>query len=329
MAAHVILVFVDGVGVPSHARGSPFDDPGLPTWRILGGDLPPEGREPREGRLATLVPVDAGLGLPGLPQSATGQTALLTGVNAAARLGRHRSGQPTPTLIRLLRADNLLLRLRGAGLPVALANSHSDGFLRWFARMRELWLAQEGARGRVDLHLHPPDPGRPAWLRPPASAWAADVAGVPLRGPKELERGLAVPHDLGPDPAEAGRRLAQLGRLHAFTLFEYWLTDEAGHRREASLIRARLHALDSFLGALLEASDLSETLLLVASDHGNVEEPASRRHTTNPAFLALAGAGRERLVPRLRSLVDVAGAVQEALGVSARQPMAAGPAARG
>ncbi|MDI3298469.1 MAG: alkaline phosphatase family protein [Bacillota bacterium] len=327
MAAHVILVFVDGVGVPPEARGSPLDDPGLPTWRLLGGDAPPAGREPREGTLATLLPVDAGLGVPGLPQSATGQTAILTGVNAAARLGRHRSGQPTPSLIRLLRADNLFLRLRAAGRSVALANAHGADFQPWFERVRALWLAQEAEHRRVDLRLRPPAPGRPAWLRPPASAWAADAAGLRPRGPEELAAGLAVRHDLGPDPAESGRRLARLARLHALTFFEYWLTDQAGHLQEARLARERLRALDTFLGRVLEEADLSDTLLLVVSDHGNVEDLGSRRHTGNPALVALAGADRARLAPRLRSLTDVAGAVEEALGVSGPRPIVARAAA--
>ncbi|MBX5464072.1 MAG: hypothetical protein IRZ26_00790 [Clostridia bacterium] len=323
MAAHVVLLFVDGVGVPAEAQDSPLADPALPTWRLLGGDAPPSGRRPRPGSLATLVPVDAGLGVPGLPQSATGQTTILTGVNAAARLGHHRGGQPTPTLIRLLRADNLFLRLRAAGRSVAWANAHPADYEAWFERFRQLWHSQEAEHRRVDLRLRPPDPRRPPWLRPSASAWAADAAGLRPRGPAEAEAGLAIPHDLGPDPREAGRRLARLARLHHLTYFEYWLTDQAGHLQAANLVRSRLADLDAFLAAFLEEVDLAETLLLVVSDHGNAEDLRSRRHTANPALVALAGSDREALAGRLGGLADVAGVVEEALGLSGPRPIAA------
>ena len=43
-------------------------------------------------------PIDAALGIEGLPQSATGQTALFTGVNAPQLVGMHISAFPTQDL---------------------------------------------------------------------------------------------------------------------------------------------------------------------------------------------------------------------------------------
>jgi hypothetical protein len=60
--------------------------------------------------------LDASLGVPGLPQSATGQTSILTGVNAPAEMGRHISGFPGPTLRRILFEHSVLKRIRERGL---------------------------------------------------------------------------------------------------------------------------------------------------------------------------------------------------------------------
>src|SRR5690606_2332559 len=68
--------------------------------------------------------VDPLLGVPGLPQSGTGQTTLLTGRNAPALMGRH-FGPWVPTALRPLLAEhNLFSDLRSAGLEVAFANAY-------------------------------------------------------------------------------------------------------------------------------------------------------------------------------------------------------------
>ncbi len=93
----VALVFVDGVGIgardPSRnplARRptllSQFDD-------TTGEPLPAGG---------SVTPLDVRLGVAGRPQSATGHTALLTGENAPALLGKHLLGYPNLALRELL-----------------------------------------------------------------------------------------------------------------------------------------------------------------------------------------------------------------------------------
>src|SRR5207249_8232782 len=60
-------------------------------------------------------PLDATLGVPGLPQSATGQATILTGVNAPRRVGRHVSAIPNRRVRELLEEDNLFRVLGRAG----------------------------------------------------------------------------------------------------------------------------------------------------------------------------------------------------------------------
>ena len=95
-----LLLFFDGIGIGGQDGSvNPFAAIGArrlaPLW----------SREPEDG--ASFRPLDATLGVPGLPQSATGQTTLLTGVNAARLMGRHVQGLPGPTLVEAIKKTDI------------------------------------------------------------------------------------------------------------------------------------------------------------------------------------------------------------------------------
>jgi 2,3-bisphosphoglycerate-independent phosphoglycerate mutase len=303
-AVRILMLFVDGVGLGELDPAiNPFVRARTPTLRgLLGGPL--AGRDPRETRAAAMVPLDARLGIPGLPQSATGQVALLTGENAAALVGRHVTAYPTPRLGALLASRGLFTVLRERGTPAALANAYTP----------EYFAAVAGRR-----------------LRHAAITLNAIQAGVRLRGVDDLRAGRAVYQDLTNTglrergipiplvtPEEAGRRLAAVAAEHRFTLFEFFQTDLAGHGRIGDGAGV-VERLDRFLGAVLEAADLATTLVLLTSDHGNLEDERTGGHTLNPVPALLVGAGRERLRPRLRAITDLTPACLDALaGAAAR-----------
>ena len=56
-----------------------------------------------------LAAIDATLGIPGPPQSASGQTALFCGVGAEAIANRHHNGYPDQLLRQIILEKNLLL----------------------------------------------------------------------------------------------------------------------------------------------------------------------------------------------------------------------------
>lgn len=289
-----LLLFLDGVGIGSRdpAR-NPFLRARLPVLEaLLGGRLPVE-LAPGEGWAGpegVLVAADAGMGVPGRPQSGTGQTALLTGVNTAARYGRH-FGPWVPTELRpLLAEENLLSRAVSAGRSAAFANAYPDEVRARFAT---------GPR------------------RPAAPPLAAHAAGLLVRGAEALRRGEAVasslttgrwrahfPSEEIPEvaPREAGRTLARIAAGAELTLFAHYDTDLAGHAGEMAAAVAQLEKVDAFLGGVLEART-PDTLLVIASDHGNIED-ASAGHTTNPVPVIGVGPGRERL-REVRGITDV------------------------
>src|SRR4051794_31593689 len=82
----VLLIFIDGVGIGRRGAHNPLDGLESEFFSIFADEEP---QLPFDGRRAV---TDTRLGIDGLPQSATGQTAMLTGVNAAALIGRHLHG---------------------------------------------------------------------------------------------------------------------------------------------------------------------------------------------------------------------------------------------
>jgi bisphosphoglycerate-independent phosphoglycerate mutase (AlkP superfamily) len=151
---------------------------------------------------------------------------------------------------------------------------------------------------------------------------AATSAGLPLLTAEDLHAGQAISADftaqgwrdhLGlPDtpvlsPFQAGERLAILAQKADFSLFEYWLSDYAGHGQEMKAAVELLGTFDQVLTGLLSAWDDQAGLILITSDHGNLEDLSTRRHTANPVPALVIGAPdvRRRFVAGLRDLTDV------------------------
>jgi len=161
----VLLLFLDGVGLgPDDALRNPLATARMPALAsLLAGHRPvlDAGATPPPG----LLSLDATLGLSGRPQSGTGQTALLTGVNAAALVNEHQGPYPRPELRPLLARRSIWAVLAAAGRRVAYANAFPDRYL------------ERATRGTARMG---------------AIARSAQLSGVRLRGPDDLRQGRAV-----------------------------------------------------------------------------------------------------------------------------------------
>ena len=129
----VLLIFVDGLGIGKRGPHNPLD-------RLSVEEAEPiaifRDEEPRLSHGGVLVRTDACLGVEGRPQSASGQTTILTGVNAPAALGCHKQGFPNEALRTIIREHSIFLQLRRAGIePNAFANAYTQRFFdarpRW------------------------------------------------------------------------------------------------------------------------------------------------------------------------------------------------------
>lgn len=296
--ARVLFVFLDGVGIGgTDPSRNPFLAADLPAFRgLLGGSLPTSG-EPRvehEGdRSAVAFPLDACLGLPGLPQSGTGQASLLTGQNAAALFGRH-FGPWVPVSLRPLVRDGSILRTAQAdGASVTFANAYP---LSWQQRPRLRRIAG-----------------------PPLAALGANLLN---RSQADLATGEAVSSEIVnavwrehwpqariPEVSarEAGATLGRIAEGHDLTFFAHYATDTVGHRGDARECADVLERVDRFLAGILDSLP-PEHLLLVASDHGNIED-LEAGHTRNPALGLLVGPEAPSLTREMASLVDIAPAL--------------------
>ena len=275
-APRTIFVFVDGLGLG-------LDEPSINP--IHGGCCPVLERLLREES----VPVDARLGVRGLPQSATGQATLLTGRNAAEVMGRHVEGLPGPKLKELVRENNLFSRLIERGYTCTFANAYfTDDMNEVRSRRHQsvTTVASLQAFGAV---------------RDTAAMLGNRAVYQDLTRQFLRSRGYT-----GPDvtPRESAEHLLAIAEEHDFTLFEYFQTDLMAHKGTPEDVRRVLTQLNEFLDVLLAWPKKSGHLLLLTSDHGNIEDSRTRVHTENPVPLAAVGEGADVLKAKVKSLVD-------------------------
>lgn len=278
-ARGVLLVFVDGVGIGTRdARRNPlFHSPPPFLRELLGGALPSLRQRWIETGDAVCLPLDARLGVAGLPQSGTGQSTLYSGVNTARLIGRHFGPYLYSTTKPVLVEHSIFARMNTLGLRATLANAFPQRFFDYL----------DGPRKRMV-----------------AGMYAALTAGLRFRTINDLKRGEAVSTDITAErwPAighpdaplstayEAGRTLARIASRYAFTMFEYFATDKAGHERSMELASRALLDVDALLRGVHDGVRHDRTLVLLTSDHGNMEELSVKTHTRNPVPLILFGA---------------------------------------
>jgi len=283
-----LLFFIDGLGIGARGPQNPLD--GLDSAEPLAIF---QGEEPATIHDGIVVPTDATLGIEGRPQSASGQTTILTGVNVPALLGYHKQGFPNLAMLEIIREQSIFLQLKRAGVsPITFANTYTQRFFD----------------------------ERPRWVS--ATTAAMEAAGVPFRRVADLKAGRAVFHDFtnaqlierGEDvnlrtAEEAAAVLASIAAENQFTLYEYFITDKVGHLQDMPRAKAVLLDLAKLIRELLKQIDLSRTSVILTSDHGNIEDLSTRNHTLNPVPTIVWGANKARIANRIKSLADITPAI--------------------
>ena len=292
----VLLFFIDGLGIGSRGPHNPLD--GL-------GDAEPlaifRDEQPQTILDGIAIPTDACLGIEGRPQSASGQTTILTGINAPALLGYHKQGFPNSAMLEILREHSIFLQLKRAGIePITFANTYTQKFFD----------------------------ERPRWVS--ATTAAVEAAGLSFRTVSDLKAGKAVyqdftnamlierGEDVSPRTAdEAATVLSGIVNENRFTLYEYFITDKVGHAQDMQAARTVLRNLARLIRRVLAEIDLRRTSVILTSDHGNIEDLSSRNHTLNAVPTVVWGADKERIAKRIETLADITPAIVEALTAKA------------
>ena len=295
----VLFLFLDGVGLGlDDPQVNPLAAAALPTFSALFDGRPltaSTGRFSRDD--AHLIPTDAHLGVPGRPQSATGQTAILTGVNAPARLGEHYGPRPDQRVRDILDEAGIFARLHAAGHATAYVNAYPQGYFDAVNR-GQTPAERSPLRGKrrrsptADIERYGSATGPVRQLHRPGLAHAVGLSRCAALLAAGGRRAV-----LAPCPARALR----LFRALADRLLG------ASYRDLRGAIENFEH-IDGFLAGLLEVMDWQETLLIIASDHGNVEDCTIRKHTENQALTVLVGgraAAYAQRIHRLDNFVDI------------------------
>ena len=147
----LIFVMIDGVGLAPTGPHNPVAE-GMPRLMdLLDGPLT-DALHIETANLR-VVPIDATLGLPGLPQSGSGHAAIY-GFNAAAFNGRHQPSYPTIAMREYLSQQNLFQSAQTQGARVVWANGYLPGYLEVVAQRRlrhtaGTWAAMQAGLGCV------------------------------------------------------------------------------------------------------------------------------------------------------------------------------------
>lgn len=293
MPEGILLFFIDGVGLGENHVANPLVSASMPTLRKLLGGHPLTLAAIGQEMDASLGALDACLGVAGLPQSATGQATLLTGQNIAKVLDRHWPGLPTKTIQERILKFSIFKKLKERGLKGYFANYFDKGYSE-----------------RASLRRFPHS----------ATTWSVLAAQMQVEQDISfLEAGRAICHDLTGEwlvenqrakfsisPIEAGRRLGRIGMEYDFTLYEYFLTDKAGHEKDRDKAERVLANIDQALAGIFETFDFHKNLFLVVSDHGNIEDLNVRGHSFNPVPLIGIGKGAKEVIRFAKDLTDLA-----------------------
>jgi hypothetical protein len=288
----VLLFFIDGLGIGNRGEMNPLDglEDAAPLAVFQDG-------EPEIINGGLLIRTDATLGVEGRPQSASGQTTILTGINAPKILGYHKQGFPNDTLRDVIKEHSIFLQLKRLGIePNVFANAYTPVFFET----------------------------RPRWVS--ATTVAVESAEMQFRTLADLRGGFAVYQDFthqvlierGFDietrtAKESAGILARLVSMNRFTLYEYFITDKIGHEQNFEKAKIVLKNLALLIRSLLNEIRLEETTVILTSDHGNIEDLSTRNHTLNQVPTLVWGKGKQFVAERVKSLVDITPAIIQLL----------------
>jgi hypothetical protein len=285
----VLLLFIDGIGIGENdSDKNPFARFPSPYFSAFKDSALPQ--LPFDG---IAVSTDPSMGVPGLPQSATGQTALLSGVSASPILGHHLSGFPSPTLRKILLAESIFLKLERLNKVGTFANAFSPQYFE-----------------RPDRSIS-------------ATTWSVKASKFPFRMiENDLLEGRAVSHDLTNDflaqlgfdvpirtPQQSADILANIVETVDFCLFEFIMTDTVGHKQDMVRAEVQVRKLTALAETLLSKIDLNRHLVILTSDHGNFEDLSVSTHTHNLVATLLWGNGSREAAHHISRIEEITPAI--------------------
>ena len=285
----VIFIFVDGVGLGKKSSENPFFAKHYESIQILSGNDFFENSTPISTPTHVFKSIDANLNIEDLPQSGTGQTTLFSGVNASKVIGKHFGLYPHSGIRYLLEKQSLFHAVKEVNKSAYFVNAYPLTFFE-LAEKRNRWSC---------------------------STLMVQSAGYSLNSTKEVINEEALTAEIVQDAwrkrlhidipkittIDAGKRVLNLVPNYDLLMYKYYLTDKAGHNKSHEDAERVMKPLDELLLYLLK-NKRSEDLLVITSDHGNMEDLSIRTHTKNKVPFMVFGHGADAF-SSIESLVDV------------------------
>lgn len=294
----VIFLFIDGVGVGLNNHHNPLADN---KWQSFSWFTGKDGLHQDCDEICTdsilYKPIDANLDIPGLPQSGTGQTTLFSGINASKIAGKHYGPYPYTKTRYLLEEKSLFHQVISKGKTPCFINAYPDLFFKK-AKDKNRWTS---------------------------TTMMAKSAGTHLNGVQDVKDGKAVTAEIKQDTwrkvfnidipeitvHQAAQRVLDAAERWDLVLYEFYLTDKAGHKKDWEYVGEIRDLLDSFIMYIIQ-NILAEDTLVITSDHGNLEDLSRKTHTRYPVPLFVKGNIKE--FKDAKSILDVTPAIVNTLG---------------
>ncbi|MCX8011256.1 MAG: metalloenzyme [Ignavibacteria bacterium] len=300
----LIMIFLDGVGIgKKDFKFNPFLKNNYLFFKELFGSFPTKGQPTISKKYLSTFPINARMGISGLPQSGTGQVSIFCGVNAQKIIGKHFGPYVYSTLLPILNEKNIFRLLKNKNKKGYFANAYPRQFFEYI---------NSGKRKLTATTL--------SYLS----------AGNKLCGLQELHRRRAITAEITGEiwneklgyklkirsPFESGEIFHELAQENDYTLFEYFLTDHAGHSQDFDFAHNVISKLEIFLSGFLHKFNYDKESLLIVSDHGNLEDLSIKTHTLNPALGVAIGKGHRHFAERIESLDNIKSAILSYLEVN-------------
>ena len=292
---HILVLFLDGIGLGDNdPEKNPFAVANMPTVHQLTNGkrwLAKTGKQ--ESERALFIPTDPRLGIAGRPQSGTGQASILTGLNVPQIIGRHYGPKPEAQTREIIRKHSYFKSVIKRGKTANLLTAYPQGLLNNFERGKTLRSSiQQAAFETGQPHFSVDDVINKRAL---TAEWTT----------KAWQRYLKI--DGVPDYSarEAGQLLAKLSRNYDFAFHSHWFTDRVGHRGPFEQGVELLETFDQVLAGVLDEWEDDEGLVIVISDHGNMEDLSVRHHTENDVPTLIIGDQKAKFAQDFSALTDL------------------------
>ena len=289
----VLMIFIDGVGIgKKDYQHNPFFKYGFKSFEQIFGEIPSLENKKLNKNGCCLFPIDANLGVDGLPQSGTGQVSIFCGMNAPKFVGKHFGPFPYSTTIPIIESSNIFKDYIETHKKAFFANAYPQVFFDYLNS------------GKTRLNV---------------TALSAKSSGLKLNDVNDVIDGRALTAEITNErwnknlnyrldvisPESAAERLINIALKNDFTLYEFFLTDHLGHGRIQDEFNQIYYNLDIFLFTLLNKIRNSDLSLIICSDHGNFEDFSVKTHTNNPALGISSGKYAEKFAGEIIDLTDI------------------------